>query len=171
LQKLISDAGGPVRKSEQSQIVNFPGRDSKSNSVVIRGNKTMVEEIIKGIKAKVEGFEQKEQKRAGKGKKSIQGESSGTKLEELKKFSESFSLKTAVPQDLLPILTKDKAKQAEILEKAKQASLKPGGPASSTFTASQASQGAQQGASSKMISSIQSAQSETVRSLGYGCGE
>ncbi|KAI5792883.1 hypothetical protein FPQ18DRAFT_334380 [Pyronema domesticum] len=77
LQKLIGDAGGPVRKSEQSQIVNFPGRDSNSNSVVIRGNKTMVEEIIKGIKAKVESFEQKEQKRAGKGKKSMQGESSG----------------------------------------------------------------------------------------------
>ncbi|CCX10457.1 Similar to PAB1-binding protein 1; acc. no. P53297 [Pyronema omphalodes CBS 100304] len=57
-----------------------------------------------------------------------------TKLKELKKFSESFSLKTAVPQDLVPILTKDKAKQAEILEKAKQASLKSGGPVSSAST-------------------------------------
>lgn len=42
-----------------------------------------------------------------------------TKLEELKKFSLNFTLKTEVPQDLVPILAKDKQKQAEIIEKAK----------------------------------------------------
>lgn len=42
-----------------------------------------------------------------------------TKLEELKKFSLNFTLKTEVPQDLVPILAKDKQKQAEIVEKAK----------------------------------------------------
>lgn len=42
-----------------------------------------------------------------------------TKLEELKKFSLSFTLKTEVPQDLVPILAKDKQKQAEIVERAK----------------------------------------------------
>lgn len=42
-----------------------------------------------------------------------------SKLEELKKFSLSFTLKTEVPQDLVPILAKDKQKQAEIVEKAK----------------------------------------------------
>ena len=47
-----------------------------------------------------------------------------SKLRELKKFSESFTLKTAVPSDLVPILTKDKAKQAEILEKTKAAAAK-----------------------------------------------
>ncbi|KAI5816883.1 hypothetical protein BZA77DRAFT_311257 [Pyronema omphalodes] len=69
LQKLISDAGGPTKKSEQSQIVNFPGRDSKSNSVVFRGNKKMVENIIRGIKAKVEEFELKEQRKQGIGER------------------------------------------------------------------------------------------------------
>ncbi len=43
-----------------------------------------------------------------------------TKLRELKRFSESFKLKTEVPQDLVPILAKDKIKQAEIVEKAKK---------------------------------------------------
>lgn len=40
-------------------------------------------------------------------------------MEELKKFSLNFTLKTEVPQDLVPILAKDKQKQAEIVEKAK----------------------------------------------------
>ncbi|KAF3275086.1 hypothetical protein TWF970_007526 [Orbilia oligospora] len=41
------------------------------------------------------------------------------KLQDLKKFAQSFKLNTPVPQDLVPILAKDKAKQDEIIEKSK----------------------------------------------------
>jgi len=42
------------------------------------------------------------------------------KLNDLKKFASSFKLKTAVPQDMLGILAKDKTKQNEIIEKSKR---------------------------------------------------
>lgn len=41
------------------------------------------------------------------------------RLADLLKFSQSFKLKTPVPQDLVPILAKDKEKQEEIVQKAK----------------------------------------------------
>lgn len=43
------------------------------------------------------------------------------KLNELKKFSQNFKLKTPVPEDLVPILAKDETKQKEIVEKAHRA--------------------------------------------------
>lgn len=42
------------------------------------------------------------------------------KLNDLKKFSENFKLHTPVPQDLVPILAKEKSKQDEIVQKALQ---------------------------------------------------
>ncbi|EKD16985.1 LsmAD domain-containing protein [Drepanopeziza brunnea f. sp. 'multigermtubi' MB_m1] len=42
------------------------------------------------------------------------------KLNDLKKFADSFKLKTPVPSDLVPIIAKDPAKQKEIQEKAKR---------------------------------------------------
>ncbi|PBP21979.1 LsmAD domain-containing protein [Diplocarpon rosae] len=42
------------------------------------------------------------------------------KLNDLKKFADSFKLTTPVPQDLVPIIAKDPAKQKEIQEKAKR---------------------------------------------------
>ncbi|CAG8983425.1 hypothetical protein HYALB_00000594 [Hymenoscyphus albidus] len=51
------------------------------------------------------------------------------KLNDLKKFAEDFKLNTPVPQDLVPIIAKDPAKQKEIMEKsnrsAEEAKLKP----------------------------------------------
>lgn len=43
------------------------------------------------------------------------------KLNDLKKFSQNFKLKSAVPDDLVPILAKDGKKQQEIVEKALRA--------------------------------------------------
>lgn len=45
------------------------------------------------------------------------------KLNDLKKFAQNFKLYTPVPQDLVPILAKDKEKQELIVEKAKQQAL------------------------------------------------
>lgn len=62
------------------------------------------------------------------------------KLNDLKKFASNFKLKTAVPQDMLGILAKDKTKQNEIIEKSKrqleeQKSSQPTTPSASGKTA------------------------------------
>lgn len=50
--------------------------------------------------------------------RTLQRESKAVKLNDLKKFSQNFKLNTPVPSDLVPILAKDEAKQAQIVEKA-----------------------------------------------------
>lgn len=65
-------------------------------------------------------FVNSEKERYKKKKADLVQRDRASKLEELKKFSQNFVLKTEVPQDLVPILAKDKSKQAEIVEKAKQ---------------------------------------------------
>jgi len=77
-----------------------------------------------------------------------------SKLRELKKFSENFTLKTAVPSDLVPILTKDKAKQAEILEKTKAAAAKAATSGAGTQTAPSSAPGTQGSASGVQGASV-----------------
>ncbi|OLL22431.1 Ataxin-2 [Neolecta irregularis DAH-3] len=57
----------------------------------------------------------------------IQKEKSG-RLEELKRFSQNFKLKTPLPMDILPILAKDKIKQDEILQKSKESQSNASSP-------------------------------------------
>ena len=75
--------------------------------------------IEKDLSVTFKNFVNNEKERVKKKKADMVHRDRESKLRELKKFSESFSLKTAVPQDLVPILTKDKAKQNELLEKSK----------------------------------------------------
>ncbi|PQE19119.1 hypothetical protein CJF30_00007478 [Rutstroemia sp. NJR-2017a BBW] len=64
------------------------------------------------------------------------------KLNDLKKFANDFKLLTPVPQDLVPIIAKDPAKQKEIQEKAKrnaeEAKLHPVEPAKASTSSSEA---------------------------------
>jgi hypothetical protein len=64
------------------------------------------------------------------------------KLNDLKKFANDFKLLTPVPQDLVPIIAKDPAKQKEIQEKAKrnaeEAKLHPVEPAKPSTSSSEA---------------------------------
>ncbi|KAK4992594.1 poly(A)-binding protein binding protein [Elasticomyces elasticus] len=53
-------------------------------------------------------------------KRNTQRHEKSVKLNDLKKFSQNFKLPYRVPQDLVPILAKDKVKQDEIVEKAEQ---------------------------------------------------
>ena len=53
----------------------------------------------------------------------IAREHKAVKLNDLKKFSQSFKLHTPVPQDLVPILARDEGKQHEIVEKSRRAAL------------------------------------------------
>lgn len=54
-------------------------------------------------------------------KRSNQRQEKNVKLNDLKKFAENFKLKSRVPDDLVPILAKDREKQLEIQKKADQA--------------------------------------------------
>ncbi|KAL7269915.1 poly(A)-binding protein binding protein [Rhizina undulata] len=59
-----------------------------------------------------------EKERYKKKKADIIQRDMASKLKELKRFSETFTLKSPLPTDLVPILAKDKSKQAEIVAKA-----------------------------------------------------
>lgn len=63
-------------------------------------------------------FSAAEKLRMSERQRTLQRESKAVKLNDLKKFSQNFKLNTPVPQDLVPILAKDEAKQAQIVEKA-----------------------------------------------------
>ncbi|KAL5377198.1 hypothetical protein PMIN02_011593 [Paraphaeosphaeria minitans] len=63
-------------------------------------------------------FSAAEKLRMSERQRNIQRESKAVKLNDLKKFSQNFKLNTPVPSDLVPILAKDEAKQAQIVEKA-----------------------------------------------------
>ncbi|KAL1612534.1 poly(A)-binding protein binding protein [Paraconiothyrium brasiliense] len=63
-------------------------------------------------------FSAAEKLRMSERQRTIQRESKAVKLNDLKKFSQNFKLNTPVPSDLVPILAKDEAKQAQIVEKA-----------------------------------------------------
>ncbi|KAK6338284.1 hypothetical protein TWF730_002349 [Orbilia blumenaviensis] len=60
-----------------------------------------------------------ERERVEKRRQQMVKKDKDVKLQDLKKFAQSFKLNTPVPQDLVPILAKDKAKQDEIIEKSK----------------------------------------------------
>jgi hypothetical protein len=77
--------------------------------------------IEKDLSINFKNFVTHEKERVKKKKADMAHRDRETKLRELKKFSETFTLKTAVPHDLVPILTKDKKKQAEILQKTQEA--------------------------------------------------
>lgn len=77
-------------------------------------------------------FVNMEKERYMRKKADLQQKDRASKLEELKKFSVNFTLRTEIPQDLVPILAKDKQKQAEIVEKAKANVAKVVSPTTST---------------------------------------
>lgn len=96
--------------------------------------------IEKEISINFKNFVSHEKERVKKKKADMVHRDRESKLRELKKFSESFTLKTAVPQDLVPILAKDKAKQAEIIEKARLGASKAASSGQSTPSAPTSSQ-------------------------------
>lgn len=65
-------------------------------------------------------FSAAEKLRMSERTRTLQRESKAVKLNDLKKFSQNFKLNTPVPQDLVPILAKDEAKQQQIVEKSRR---------------------------------------------------
>ncbi|KAK6339044.1 hypothetical protein TWF696_009838 [Orbilia brochopaga] len=74
---------------------------------------------LRRVKDAFQQFTNTERERLEKRRQAMVKKDKDVKLQDLKKFAESFKLNTLVPQDLVPILAKDKAKQDEIIEKSK----------------------------------------------------
>lgn len=90
--------------------------------------------IEKDLSINFKNFVTHEKERVKKKKADMAHRDRESKLRELKKFSETFTLKTAVPTDLVPILTKDKNKQAEILQKTQAAAKAAAAASTATGT-------------------------------------
>jgi hypothetical protein len=75
---------------------------------------TVEKDVVNAFKA----FTATEKLRAQEHQRQAARHSKAVKLNDLKKFAQSFKLHTPVPQDLVPILAKDKVKQEKIVEKA-----------------------------------------------------
>jgi hypothetical protein len=75
---------------------------------------TVEKDVVNAFKA----FTATEKLRAQEHQRQAARHSKAVKLNDLKKFAQSFKLHTPVPQDLVPILAKDKGKQEKIVEKA-----------------------------------------------------
>ncbi|KAF3907208.1 hypothetical protein ABW20_dc0100261 [Dactylellina cionopaga] len=74
---------------------------------------------LRRVKDAFQQFTNTERERLEKRRQAMAKKDKDVKLQDLKKFAQSFKLNTPVPQDLVPILAKDKAKQEEIVEKSK----------------------------------------------------
>lgn len=74
------------------------------------------EQVIKEFKA----FAEKERQKLMDKKRAQASQDRTTKLQDLKRFSQNFSLKSPVPADLVTILAKDTDKQQAIVEKARR---------------------------------------------------
>lgn len=89
-------------------------------------------------------FNQGEKMRILDHQRKVARQDKAVKLNDLKKFAENFKLHTPVPQDLVPILAKEKIKQDEIVHKALQQvqDLKSTPPKPSTSAAAADAKGA-----------------------------
>ncbi|KAF3936465.1 hypothetical protein ABW19_dt0207485 [Dactylella cylindrospora] len=95
---------------------------------------------LRRVKDAFQQFTNTERERLEKRRQAMAKKDKDVKLQDLKRFAMNFKLNTPVPQDLVPILAKDKAKQDEIIEKSKAnaaaAQTKKQSPSSQTSTGS-----------------------------------
>jgi hypothetical protein len=62
-------------------------------------------------------FHADEKRRVSERQRQVARESKAVKLNDLKKFSQHFEVRTPVPEDLVPYLAKDETKQQEVVQK------------------------------------------------------
>ncbi|KAI5809719.1 hypothetical protein DFH27DRAFT_157584 [Peziza echinospora] len=98
------------------------------------GKTTAAPQFEQQVSSTFKQFVHAERERYEEKKREIIRKDKDVKLQDLMKFAREFKLHTPVPNDLIPILAKDKAKQAEIVEKARLASINA--PAKATTTPS-----------------------------------
>jgi hypothetical protein len=84
-----------------------PGKEGSATS-------TVEKDVVNAFKQ----FTATEKLKAQEHQRSLLKRDKAVKLNDLKKFAQNFKLHTEVPQDLIPILAKDKGKQEAIIQKA-----------------------------------------------------
>ncbi|RPA81826.1 hypothetical protein BJ508DRAFT_326068 [Ascobolus immersus RN42] len=105
----------PISKSTK----NMDGKDEPVPSVPRDSSKDGANTASHLVFTHFRQFVTSEKERVQKRRKDIAKRDKDVRLQDLLKFSRTFQLKTPVPSDLIPILTKDKAKQAALMELAK----------------------------------------------------
>ncbi|KAF8474863.1 hypothetical protein BDZ91DRAFT_281943 [Kalaharituber pfeilii] len=110
-------------------------------SSAIANTKITAPQIEQQVSSTFKQFVHAEKERVEEKKRELIRKDKDVKIQDLLKFSREFKLHTPVPTDLVPILAKDKAKQAEIVEKARLAALNapPKNTANATTVATSAS--------------------------------
>jgi hypothetical protein len=109
-------AGGPIDHS----VVEQPLNQSRVSSGIgyMKGSAvpTVERDVLNAFKA----FEATERLRAQELQKAAVKRDTAIKLNDLKAFSKKFVLHTPVPDDIIPLLSKDTAKQTQIQEEAER---------------------------------------------------
>ncbi|BFZ59870.1 poly(A)-binding protein binding protein [Saitoella coloradoensis] len=120
----------PAKEEKKDEIVQAPVVESTDKEVAKDQEKASATKDGK-IEAEVIGsfkqFVSGERERLNQKKQALMKKEKDGRLQDLLKFSQQFKLRTPVPEDLVPILAKDKAKQEEIRTKAKAATTSEGG--------------------------------------------
>ncbi|KAF3924319.1 hypothetical protein ABW21_db0208378 [Orbilia brochopaga] len=101
----------PIHKAPEASQQPNPGSDATALGTS--------DNPLRRVKDAFQQFTNTERERLEKRRQAMAKKDKDVKLQDLKKFAQSFKLNTPVPQDLVPILAKDKAKQDEIIEKSK----------------------------------------------------
>lgn len=114
----------PVRDSARLSIQNAQAPRLNPPTQPIQGTESTTEDHVRNVTDSFKQFANNEKLRirqAQEAKRSTARAEKTVKLNDLKKFAANFKLKSKVPDDLVPILAKDREKQLEIQDKAEKA--------------------------------------------------
>ena len=107
------DGGAVQAVPPKSTLLNHPGKVGGSG---ITATENVETELLDSFRQ----FANLEKMRVQDSRRIRASQDKAVKVNDLKKFAKNFKLNTPVPKDLVPILAKDKSKQEEIMEKARQ---------------------------------------------------
>ena len=109
----LHESGSIKVTPPKSTIPNTPSKAGGSNVTATENVET---ELLDSFRQ----FASLEKMRVQDSRRIRASQDKAVKVNDLKKFAKNFKLNTPVPKDLVPILAKDKSKQEEIMEKARQ---------------------------------------------------
>ena len=108
----------PVSKGPQESAPAKPSQPAApSPGRAVNKEGGVAATVEKDVVTAFKNFSAHEKMRAVENQRRLARQDKAVKLNDLKKFAQNFKLNTPVPQDLVPILAKDKIKQEEIMKK------------------------------------------------------
>ena len=115
-----SNTHSQSHESGSSQVVPPKSTLLNNSSKVGGSGVTATENVETELLDSFRQFANLEKMRVQDSRRIRASQDKAVKVNDLKKFAKNFKLNTPVPKDLVPILAKDKSKQEEIMEKARQ---------------------------------------------------